>query len=45
MIEQEVKARFAENLTLRDLGQKYFINNAYLGQVFRKNTISRLRII
>ncbi len=36
MIEQEVKARFAENLTLRDLGQKYFINNAYLGQVFRK---------
>ena len=36
MIEQEAKARFAENLTLRDLGQKYFINNAYLGQVFRK---------
>jgi two-component system response regulator YesN len=36
MIEQEVRARFAENLTLRELGQKYFINNAYLGQVFRK---------
>lgn len=36
LIEQEVRERFAENLTLRDLGQKYFINNAYLGQVFRK---------
>ncbi|MDE6363352.1 MAG: response regulator [Lachnospiraceae bacterium] len=36
MIEQEVRERFAENLTLRELGQKYFINNAYLGQVFRK---------
>ncbi|MDE5700393.1 MAG: response regulator [Lachnospiraceae bacterium] len=36
LIEQEVREHFAENLTLRDLGQKYFINNAYLGQVFRK---------
>lgn len=36
MIEQEVREHFAENLTLRDLGQKYYINNAYLGQVFRK---------
>lgn len=36
LIEQEVKDHFADNLTLRDLGQKYYINNAYLGQVFRK---------
>lgn len=36
MIEQEVREHFADNLTLRDLGQKYYINNAYLGQVFRK---------
>lgn len=36
LIEQEVREHYAENLTLRDLGQKYYINNAYLGQVFRK---------
>lgn len=36
LIEQEVREHFSENLTLRDLGQKYYINNAYLGQVFRK---------
>ncbi|MBO5031046.1 MAG: response regulator [Lachnospiraceae bacterium] len=36
LIEQEVREHFAENLTLRELGQKYYINNAYLGQVFRK---------
>ncbi len=36
LIEQEVREHFAENLTLRDLGQKYYINNVYLGQVFRK---------
>ena len=36
LIEQEVRERYAENLTLRDLGQKYYINNAYLGQIFRK---------
>lgn len=36
LIEQEVREHYAENLTLRELGQKYYINNAYLGQVFRK---------
>lgn len=36
LIEQEVREHFKENLTLRDLGQKYYINNAYLGQMFRK---------
>ncbi len=35
-IENEVKERYAENLTLRELGQKYYINSSYLGQVFRK---------
>ena len=35
-IEHEIKDHYAENLTLRDLGAKYFINSSYLGQVFRK---------
>ncbi len=35
-IENEVKEHYAENLTLRELGQKYYINSSYLGQVFRK---------
>ena len=34
--EQYIKEHYAENLTLKDLGQKYFINSAYLGQLFRK---------
>jgi two-component system response regulator YesN len=36
-IEKEIKEHYAENLTLRDLGKKYFINSSYLGQIFRKN--------
>lgn len=36
-IENEVKEHYAENLTLRDLGQKYYINSSYLGQIFRKH--------
>lgn len=35
-IENEVREHYAENLTLRELGQKYYINSSYLGQVFRK---------
>lgn len=35
-IENEIKERYAENLTLRELGQKYYINSSYLGQIFRK---------
>lgn len=36
-IEREVRNRYAENLTLKELSRKYFVNTAYLGQVFRKN--------
>jgi two-component system response regulator YesN len=36
-IEKEIKDHYAENLTLRDLGKKYFINSSYLGQIFRKS--------
>lgn len=35
-IEKEIRLRYMENLTLRDLGKKYFINSSYLGQIFQK---------
>lgn len=35
-IEQEIKENYSQNLTLRELGKKYFINSSYLGQMFRK---------
>ncbi len=35
-VEREVKSNFAENLTLKGLSEKYYVNSAYLGQLFRK---------
>lgn len=35
-IEREIRENYAENLTLRELSQKYYINSSYLGQIFRK---------
>ena len=35
-IEKEVRENYAANLTLRDLGKKYFVNSSYLGQIFQK---------
>ena len=35
-VEREIKEHYADNLTLRDLGKKYYINSSYLGQIFRK---------
>lgn len=35
-IEREVREHYAENLTLKDLSGKYYVNSAYLGQIFRK---------
>ena len=35
-IEKEIKENYADNLTLRELSKKYFINSSYLGQIFRK---------
>ena len=35
-IEAEIKDHYAENISLRNLGEKYFINSSYLGQIFRK---------
>ncbi|MBR5800527.1 MAG: response regulator [Lachnospiraceae bacterium] len=35
-VEHEVREHFAENLTLKELSKKYFVNSSYLGQIFRK---------
>lgn len=35
-IEKEVQEHYAQNLTLKELGEKYYVNSAYLGQLFRK---------
>lgn len=35
-IEKEIRDNYAQNLTLRELSQKYYVNSAYLGQLFRK---------
>lgn len=35
-VEEEIKKNFASNLTLKDLSEKYYVNSAYLGQLFRK---------
>ena len=35
-IEKEIAAHYMENLSLRDLGKKYYINSSYLGQMFQK---------
>lgn len=35
-IEADIRAHFRENLTLKDMGKKYYINSAYLGQTFKK---------
>lgn len=35
-VEKEVREHYAENLTLRELSEKYYVNSAYLGQMFRK---------
>ena len=34
--EEEIKKNYASNLTLKDLSEKYYVNSAYLGQLFRK---------
>ncbi len=35
-VEKEVQEHYADNLTLKDLSEKYYVNSAYLGQLFRK---------
>ncbi|MCR4923041.1 MAG: response regulator [Lachnospiraceae bacterium] len=35
-IEKEVRKNYMNNLTLKELGDKYYVNSAYLGQLFHK---------
>ena len=35
-VEKEIQNHYAENISLREMSQKFFINNAYLGQMFKK---------
>ena len=35
-VEQDIRLHYAENLTLKGLSQKYYVNSAYLGQLFKK---------
>ncbi len=35
-VEKEIREHFADNLTLKGLSKKYYVNSAYLGQLFRK---------
>lgn len=35
-IEAEIEENYAENISLKSLGEKYYINSVYLGQLFKK---------
>lgn len=35
-IEEEIQQNYKDNLSLKELSDKYFINSAYLGQLFKK---------
>lgn len=35
-VEREITENYAENLSLKTLSKKYYINSAYLGQIFKK---------
>ena len=37
VVEADIKKNYADNISLKDLGDKYHINSSYLGQVFKKN--------
>ncbi len=35
-VEKEIGEHYAENLTLKEMSRKFFVNSAYLGQMFKK---------
>ena len=35
-VEKEIRLHYAEAISLREMSQKFYINNAYLGQIFKK---------
>ncbi|MBR5356996.1 MAG: response regulator [Lachnospiraceae bacterium] len=34
-VEEDIRVNYKDNITLKELGKKYFINSAYLGQLFK----------
>ncbi|MBP5453363.1 MAG: response regulator [Lachnospiraceae bacterium] len=34
-VEEDIRVNYKNNITLKELGKKYFINSAYLGQLFK----------
>ncbi len=36
LIEAEIEANYSDNLSLRSMGEKYYLNSVYLGQIFKK---------
>ena len=43
MVEKEIKENYAANLTLKGLSEKYYVNSAYLGQLFPEKIWSFLQ--
>lgn len=50
-VQEDMNENFSENLTLKGMGEKYYVNSAYLGQLFKKqfgesfkDRLNRLRI-
>lgn len=37
-VKQYIKTNYCENIKLKDIAKKYYINSAYLGQLFKKET-------
>ena len=35
-VEREIRLHYTENISLKDLGQKFFVNSSYLGQIFKR---------
>ena len=36
LIEADIEENYSDNISLKSFGEKYFINSAYLGQLFKK---------
>lgn len=37
MVEREIAEKYMTNISLKQLGEKFYINSAYLGQLFKKH--------
>ena len=35
-MEKEISANYMNNISLRELSKKYYVNSSYLGQIFKK---------